>query len=370
MLEFIQIILIILLVAIVILLKEYKDRKTVLIIFFIYAYHILFASAYYNFPSDSHYYFHTIVNGYFRDSLISLGNITLGGSLIFYINNICIEYLHLSYLGTSLLYASLSFIGFWILFKIIQSYKIKYLWLCLFIPSLHFWSVGLGKESLIFFFISILLHGVVKNKLNYIFLGLLSIFIIRPHVGVLFGSAYIISILFGSNISLQTRLLVVITSLAFSWPVINFFFGYLGITKFSQIFDFALMMQRQNGWGGSSYKVAEYSNFFQVFTYLFRPFFESLKLTWLVASFDNLIYFSIFLWVIVNGKFIGFKDRVNIFLILSFFIFSLVMGFSIANLGIALRQKIMIMPFLILIFVQTKSNKIKFLKERTVNVDK
>ena len=164
MLEYLQIILIILLLPVAILIKTYKNPKGVLILLMMYVYHMSFAYIFfYHIPSDSSGFYYSVAEGL---NTMSLAEISPGNQFIKYTVYICIEYLHLSYLGITLLFTSLSYIGFWMLFKIVETHKIKYLWLILLIPSLHLWTVGLGKDSLAFLFISTLLYGVLK--INYI----------------------------------------------------------------------------------------------------------------------------------------------------------------------------------------------------------
>jgi hypothetical protein len=355
MLEYLQTILIIVLLPTAILIKEYKSPNSVLILLMMYAYHLFFSYAYYHIPTDGEGIYQLITGGFRTVSLTQVPS--PGNNFIFYLTRICIEYLNLSYLGATLLFGSLSYIGFWILFRIIQAHKIQYLWLVLLIPSMHFWTSGFGKDSLSFLFISTLLYGVLKNKLHYMILSLVVIFLIRPHIALLFGLLYILTAIFNPNISLRIKLIGSIVILGLVVPTLNILYAYLGINNLFGLYDFALIMQKQNLYGGSSIDISEYSLPLQVFTYLFRPFFENQKLVYMLVSFDNLIYLLIFLWVVINKKFINFKDPVNIYLIITFLIFSTIMGFTIANLGLALRQKIMIMPFLLLIFTQAMSRK-------------
>ena len=368
MLEYLQIILIIEFIPVLILIKESKNPKNALILLFIYAYHILFAYAFYHTPSDAQSMYQSVAEGLTTISITTIPS--PGNEVVHYIANICIEYLYLSYLGATLLFASLSYIGFWMLFQIIKTHKIKYLWLILLIPSLHFWTAGFGKDSLVFFFIVTLLYGVLKNKLHYILLALIGIYLFRPHIAVLYGSIYLLIHLFSSNISFWVKLIATATAIALALTTYTYLLKYIGIDNPLELYNFALKMQGQNLFGGSSYEVSEYNTFLQVFTYLFRPFFESINLLSLIASLDNLIYFLIFLWVVMNKKFINFKDPVNIYLILTFCIFSIIMGFTIANLGLALRQKIMIMPFLLLIFIQTRSRKRKIANSNLAKIHK
>ena len=157
---------------------------------------------------------------------------------------------------------------------------------------------------------------------------------------------------------------ILFIGLAFGWVLLPTVLQYVDSENITDIYKFANLMQGQNSTGGSSINISEYGTFFQFFSFLFRPLFENLNIAYLIASFDNLAYLLIFIWIVLNMKYINFKDHANIYLILTFFTFSLLLGYTIANIGLALRQKIMIMPFLVIVFAHVIARK-KLINEST-----
>lgn len=280
-----------------------------------------------------------------------------GQQFIYYSCYILINYFHLTFISISLVFSCLSFFGFWILHNILQKSGEGYLWLLLFIPSLHLWTVGIGKDALSFLYISILLLGIMKSKFSYIFFALLSLFFVRPHVAIIFGSILILVSLFDVNKNFNYKFSLLFSGLIAAIVGKDYVYIYFNMETLTDIFKFANQMQGQNLYGGSSIPIREYSNLTQAFSFLFRPFFESFNLSFFFASIDNLIYLLIFTWILINYKFIDFKNSINVYLVLAFLIFTLIFGYTIANIGLAMRQKIMIMPFLFIILFNVKNRK-------------
>ena len=121
MLEYFQIILVIQVISSLILIKEYKNPKNALILLVIYAYHLLFAFFYYSIPTDAQSMYQEGLD------LVLTSYPNPGNQVVVFVAYICNKYLHLSYLGVTILFASISYISFWMLFQIIQNHKIKYL---------------------------------------------------------------------------------------------------------------------------------------------------------------------------------------------------------------------------------------------------
>ena len=103
-----------------------------------------------------------------------------------------------------------------------------------FLPSLTFWTLAPGKDSMCFFAISFALYEYVKLndnslKLNFkIIISILLLFLIRPHVGASFILAY--SIFYLTQIKKKKDLYIRLTILSIT--KLNF----LDISTFLQKF--------------------------------------------------------------------------------------------------------------------------------------
>ncbi|MBT3581734.1 hypothetical protein HN511_05525, partial [bacterium] len=136
----------------------------------------------------------------------------------------------------------------------------------------------------------------------------------------------------------------------------SFVLEYAGLGKANNVrmlYEFVTYRQSLNLEGGSSVNISNYSVPMKLFTYLFRPLLVDAKNPlMLIISFENLFYiilfssiFSLGFWHFLFKNF-NFYLRFNLFY---FLITLLVMANTTTNLGIAVRQKTMIMFSLITI---------------------
>lgn len=97
-----------------------------------------------------------------------------------------VNYLHISYFGSYFVYSFIGLLGYYFLLKVlldITGYKWTNWFYVLLMPMLHFWTVSIGKDSLIFFGISTLAYMFYFNKKwMYYVLPILLIGLIRIHI--------------------------------------------------------------------------------------------------------------------------------------------------------------------------------------------
>ncbi|MDF1882124.1 hypothetical protein JHD50_12585 [Sulfurimonas sp. MAG313] len=131
------------------------DRKMLL---FMYVYHLVFAFVYYYMSldgsADAYSYYYSVYD-HLDEFKVTLNALNTG--FIKNITYVLIKYLDLSYLNVCLLFASVGYFGFYFLYSLLfKDIDKKYLIILFFIPSMHFWSAGLGKEPLMFFALCLL----------------------------------------------------------------------------------------------------------------------------------------------------------------------------------------------------------------------
>ena len=141
------------------------------------------------------YYFYTLNNvadsiGYYRRVLFLFDNwgetFGQGTTFIYFTLYPLVKFLGLTYFGSFFVYSFFGLLGYYYLLKIligISNVKFTKWFYLLLLPNIHFWSVAIGKDSLIFFGISFLayLYFFRKKWFLYIFPILLVAFI-RLHV--------------------------------------------------------------------------------------------------------------------------------------------------------------------------------------------
>lgn len=100
----------------------------------------------------------------------------------------------LGYLSGTILYASLSYFGFLLAFELLHTSYSKYsqwrftqvIVLILFLPNVHFWTGGIGKEAFLWLGLVMVLSGIhhFSDKLILIIAGLLLSLMVRPIQGL------------------------------------------------------------------------------------------------------------------------------------------------------------------------------------------
>ncbi|MGZ5244447.1 MAG: hypothetical protein ACXWEY_00575 [Bacteroidia bacterium] len=258
----------------------------------------------------------------------------------------------------------MGFVFFYIYFK--ENIKFKHYWqgydllfLIMFLPNMHFWTASLGKGSPIFLGIGLVAFGmsnIARRKLPII-LGLAIIYHIRPHV-FLFTS---IGLLFGlfsgrANVAAYQKWLVFAAgaaALVLTYDQIILFFQF-DSENLTESFD-TLAADRQyylSKDAGSGVDLANYPLPLKLLTFWFRPLFvDSPGILGLIISFENLFYL-ILATKILKGDFIKFMMKGTSLIKSSAVIFitaSIALSFVMANLGIIMRQKSMVMYFLFFI---------------------
>ena len=272
--------------------------------------------------------------------------------------------LGIPYWGGFLLYSSIGFLGIiqWIRWTkvvmkdILVKDKTNLFWLIFLLPNLHYWTASLGKESFVFFGIASIFYAFATSHFKSIsfVLGSLLVVIIRPHVALMLFASIVLLLLFQKTYSFKKRLflfsvscllLLSLTYMAFqisairywNWERIQYFNKY-SILSFEH--------------SGSYVPMLDYTYFYKIFSFLFRPlFYDTHNLSLVLASIENvlmLIIFGLTLLALVRyyAKII-FPVWIKITILYTLLII-IVYVERYANLGIFMRTKMMFQPFLLI----------------------
>jgi len=325
----------------------------------LYFYHTAFCMVYlfyvFNSGGDALMYYHR--------SLGELGSFKPGTIGVLYF----VSFLHmmdLSILGQFLIFNIFGFIGLCAFYAALRSItlsssvKIRYIvLLSVFLPSVSFWSAGMGKDAISFMAIGLALFSALNfsRRIWLMAIAVLLMLFVRPHMAGMMVIAISISIVLQKNISLLPRLIIGILALVITAIMVPFALNYAGVSAdASNLESYIEQRANSNLGGGSSLDIASMPLPVQMFTYLFRPLpFEARSVTQLLASFDNMLLLYLL--------FIGFKARIKIknlqfsenrvfmwwYVVISWIILSM----TTANLGIAMRQKWMFVPVLVFLLI-------------------
>jgi hypothetical protein len=288
---------------------------------------------------------------------------TQGTEFMVTLNYIPANVLNMGFFPNTLLYGLLGFIGLTFFYRICihtipyyTQYKNYWLFpLLLFLPNLHFWSSGIGKDTMLFLCIMMVSYGMMRvvKRFPLIITGLLLSYGIRPHITLImllsFGIVYIIS----GEKSKEQRIFLSVLLLAVAIAIMPMVLDYVNIDEASVDGLERFSEERAVGLssGNSFVNISSYPYPLKVLTFVYRPFFFDINgIPALVASFENLLLLLLSIKVIRNHPIRTFKaaplaiQGLFLFFILGVSVFSM----SMSNLGIILRMRNMFLPGLII----------------------
>jgi hypothetical protein len=272
--------------------------------------------------------------------------------------------LSLNFISGTLMFSLTSFIGLTFIYVLMAPYgkymKIKGIQLfpaILYLPSLHFWAVGVGKDSLSFFAIATLVFcakHISKNLILAAFAFIL-LYHIRPHMAFIMGGGYLFAVLTGGNLKPSQKalgLFVGIIGLIIIWPKVATFLKIEDLSAGSLQGLAEKQVQYLNRSSvGSAIDLSSYPFPIKVFSYLYRPlFFDAHNAFAFFVSFENLIYLLLSLSLLSRRTIKVFRKAPS-YLKMGFVGFlgaTMAFSLSLSNLGIALRMKNMTMIYLLM----------------------
>lgn len=270
-----------------------------------------------------------------------------------------------------LVYAFLSFLGscfFFLAFRtaLPDGNNRLAILLFFFFPSILFWSNGIGKDALIFFFLGLFAYGysiissrgIIRGILPLSF-GILGTLWIRPHIAAIsvisFGLAYLFTAFRNKSIKPPTFIAIIVGMVAFLWLVMPQLSVFLNLDQMTSqsIIDRLQIQQGRTVQGGSAYQAIDITNPITyptaIITILFRPFpWEAHNILAFIQSLEGTLLLGLVVWRIkslwkaVKSFFCStYISYALIYTMVFVFIFSIV-----SNFGIIARERTMLMPFL------------------------
>lgn len=342
----------------------FLDKKRLNLIYF---YHLVFFGVFVwyatNNPSDSH--------RYFMDLQSHSGSwFELWGTDTKFINFVSWPFYKIgfSYEMLMLTFSWFGFIGFFYAYLFMREkipLKIKVFkdldlfTLILFLPNMHFWTASLGKDSLIFMALMMFTYAIIDPKARAFILILSSIIIfhIRPHVFMFVAVGVIIGYFTGKEkIAFWKKAVISLTMITTLILVQDQILGVLGLEGSENILEDIESETAERAdelmTSGSAVEMSNYPLPLKFFTFWFRPLFlDAQNFMGLIVSFENLIYLLLFI-KIIRKDFVKFIMKAPALVKMSLFIFlmsSFALTFVMSNLGIIIRQKSMVMYFLLFV---------------------
>lgn len=311
--------------------------------------------------------------------------------VIYLLNYFFSHTLDLSFFTGNMIYALFGYLAFIYLFrvmktlfvdiKMLEKFKLfgvpifPWIW---FLPNLHFWSAGIGKDTLLFFCIALFAYSLLNVKKRYI--GLLIAVVlslsVRPHITLFLVIAFGIAYTFDGRLKNYQKFIVLGLFIVSFAAIFNYVLDFVQLESLEssaiESYSARKAANLNQADASSGIDISGYPYPLKVFTFLYRPlFFDINGALAILASIENLILICFTILVFRNKPWLAFKKGNYlvkgslIFFLMGAMSFSLILG----NLGIMLRQKNMFYPSFIIFglwaYYYTKSLQLKPLDENS-----
>ena len=234
----------------------------------------------------------------------------------------------------------------------------------LLLPSLNFFTSGLNKDMLIFFSLSLFLYSLLNKRHYLLILSVILAFLVRPYVCFAILLSFIICAIFlflkKSIIDRQINLkkfilyfLITIVSLFITYFILDNLLGSFG--KYFLVGNIeGILSNLQSHYTDTNLGIPYDTNtFFRLINYAFFPTVWHLvefNIFYVILIIENTFLLFIFISFIYNFKFSNIDSHYKLIAIITFLILYFILALVTSNYGIALRQKWMVLPFLLIIF--------------------
>ena len=310
-----------------------------------------------------------------------------GTMFMYAFNYLFSNLLNMSYLSNTLLFSLFGFMGLTFFYlvavqtvpynKIISGYVLFPL--IFFLPNLHFWSSGVGKDTTLFLCIGMFTYGLMKpfQRIPLLVLaGLLSM-AIRPHITLFlmvgFGLAYV----FGGKVSPAQRFIFSAAMIAVGLAILPSVMEFAKIEEASaEGFDKfatgkAAVLSRSSA--GSAIDISSYPFPLKVLTFWFRPaLFDVRNLNGLIAALENLLLLIVFIKAMRTSPIRAFKAAPFVIkgLVIFLVVGTLAFSQSLGNMGIMIRMRNMFLPGMIIYLMWIFSYEQQLLRNRRTTLKK
>jgi hypothetical protein len=304
----------------------------------------------------------------YYDDVLGIYGSGFGVSTVFIIN---LTQSVKSYFGGTMLDYFLLFqaAGFWGILFILRSFDdihqelgqptFKNIYFILFLPGLHFWTSGLGKDGLMFLAVALCVWAAFRLQSRYLAFaaGLAMALLVRPHIALLALIAFALTLLVGRGTSLLARfglLAIILAGIGSAAGLVESVVYGLNFSSADSMTEFVETKSQVSEESGASLNITGAPFPVRLLSLLFQPFFLDANGAFgYVASAENLVLLTIF--VILAWRFgtaLAVARATMFARFACFFTLMIIVVLSLFhyNVGLGLRQKMMMMPALLIFF--------------------
>ena len=298
---------------------------------------------------------------------ISFSSFSLGTESIVYITGLLTVGFGFSFLGSFLFYNIIGFVGVsffyaslkWIVYERGRSARILACIISL-LPSLHFWTSAVGKDSVAFLSASLALWSCLDLLRRYwlMAISILIMLLVRPHIAGFIIISLFFMVVFSSGLSFKYRLVTGLFALIGSIYLIPLALSYVGVADgagINELVSYLEQRQTYNLEGGGALDISTLSLPEKLFAYLYRPLpFEARSMFQFASSMDNFFFLALTAFAIFRFFRFGLPSYIfpGYYFIVSYVAISwIVLALVTANMGISARQKWMFLPMFLFLMM-------------------
>jgi hypothetical protein len=262
-----------------------------------------------------------------------------------------------SYLDYFLLFQAFSFWGIAVLLRTSNEIHAEYgilpnglAWFPLFIPSLHFWTSAIGKDSPLFLAVSLAVWSAMRlrSRLPFMAGALLLMVLFRPHVAFVTAVSLAVAALLGGGTAPLARIgLICLSIIGMAATAVSVERSLpVELSSPSSVGAFLDQVQSREKLTDGATTISGLSYPSRLFSLLFRPFFiDANGLLGIAASIENLFVVGVVFSLISNWRLLLWLFRSS-FLVRFVSVFTVIMLILLSmvyyNVGLGLRQRTMV----------------------------
>ena len=234
------------------------------------------------------------------------------------------------------------------------------IYLLLFLPGLHFWTSAIGTDAPVCLGVAMCTWAAFRLQKRYLVFGagLAIALVIRPHITLIALVALAFTVLVGRNTRLLTRVAllgVTVVGVVSVAGLVSSSFNGLNLSNTDEVSEFLETKSSVSEDSGGDVSITGAAFPVKLLSLLFRPFFiDATGMLGYIASLENVV-----LLIIILTLFRRFGTSLQVargamfarFAFIFFAMLTLLLAMVNYNVGLGLRQKMMMMPCLLAFFV-------------------
>lgn len=232
-----------------------------------------------------------------------------------------------------------------------------HVYLILFLPGLHFWTGGIGKDSPTIMAVCLAAWAAIRLERRFVWMGvaLLIMAVIRPHVAVVTVLGTVGALALTKQLNFKFKIMLApIAIIGLVYIVLQVLDRFRLGLDFESISNFVEVQQGfgEEFGGGANLQGLPFP--MKVFTLLFRPlYFDAPGLMGLVASVENTFLMYLCAYIVWHWRIV-----LRLFTRVSYITYNIVFAGPLIvmlamvnyNIGLGQRQKMMAVPALLMIY--------------------